>query len=240
MDEETRAKIRQLVEIYYDVQDVRIRSYNRLRTVGEVEGVHPEALKKLEREIRTYIEKQLQGIPIWEEFLNKIKGMGAILAGGLISRLDPYRADHPSSFWKFCGLHVEEGKAVKRETGQKLDFDPRLRTLAWKVGGSFIRFKTPPYIFKYNERKKYENEKLNNPVENPRNCPDYQKCITKLIKKAKRTGREPKSPPCKRHIDLRARRYMVKKFLADLWVRWRQIEGLPTGEPYIHRKKSHT
>jgi hypothetical protein len=36
-----REKIRKLVEIYYDVQDVRIRTANRLRTVGEVEGIDP-------------------------------------------------------------------------------------------------------------------------------------------------------------------------------------------------------
>ena len=29
-----------------------------------------------------------------------------------------------------------------------------------------------------------------------------------------------------------ATRYAVKMFLRDLWVAWRQLEGLPVSEPY--------
>lgn len=34
------------------------------------------------------------------------------------------------------------------------------------------------------------------------------------------------------HRDRAAKRYMMKMFLADLWVVWRKIEGLPVTEPY--------
>ena len=232
MDEEVRKKIRALVEIYYDTQDVRIRSYNRLRTVGEVEGVHPERLKKLEQEIRLYIENALEGIPIYEKFLKHIKGIGPILAGGLISNLDPHKAKHVSSFWRYCGLHVKDGKAPKRRKGKKLDFNVKMRTLMWKVGDSFIKHRTPKYREIYDQAKKKENEKLGYPLENPENCPYYNECIKSIINKASRTGKTPKKPPCKLHIDLRARRKMVKRFLADLWVEWRKLEGLPVSEPY--------
>jgi len=235
MDEKTRERIRHLVDIYYDVQDVRLRSYNRLRTVGAVEGVHPEALKKLEGEIRVYIERVLRNVPIWTKYLSGIKGIGPVLAGGLLSYLDPYKARYPSGFWRFTGLHVEDGKAVKRRAGKKLDFNPKLRTLMWKIGRSFLFQGTEPYRKIYDERKVYENEKLGNPVENPRNCPHYVDCMERLIKKAERTGRKVKSPPCKLHVASRALRYMVKRFLSDLWVTWRKLEGLPVGEPYIHR-----
>jgi len=53
-----------------------------------------------------------------------------------------------------------------------------------------------------------------------------------LRAKAKRLGRKPKNPPCREHINNRARRKMVKQFIADLWVKWRKLEGLPVSEPY--------
>jgi hypothetical protein len=37
---------------------------------------------------------------------------------------------------------------------------------------------------------------------------------------------------------------MVKRFIADLWAKWRELEGLPVGKPYeeefLGRKPHHT
>jgi hypothetical protein len=44
----------------------------------------------------------------------------------------------------------------------------------------------------------------------------------------------------KGHINNAARRKMTKLFLSHLWLVWRQIEGLPTREPYVHEKLGHT
>jgi hypothetical protein len=228
-----RGRVRQLVEIFYDVQDVRIRSFNRLRQVGEVKGVNPNILKKLEREMKTYILSWVKQQPIYAKFLCRIRGIGPILSAGIISWLDPAKADHPSSFWKFCGLHVEGGRAVKREKGKKLGFSVEMRTFAWKIADSFVKKRTPVYRRIYDEAKVRESEKLGHPEKDPENCPMYAECMKRLEEKARRTGKEAtEKPPCKLHIDYRARRKMVKRFLADLWARWREIEGLPVTEPY--------
>jgi len=236
-----REAVRQLVEIYYDTQEVRIRSFNRLRQIGEVKGVHPEALKSLEKEIKNYITEEIKDVPVCAQFLQPIKGIGPILAGGLLAWLDPYKADHISSFWKYCGLHVAEGTAIKREKGKKLGFPLKLRTLCWKIGKSFVRAKTPFYRDIYDKAKVSENRKLGNPIENPQNCPMYKKCLIRLGQKAKRLSVKPKNPPCKQHIDYRAMRKMVKRFLADFWLAWRRLEGLPLSEPYavaiLHHSK---
>jgi len=224
ISEQFKAKIRNLVEIYYDVQDVRIRSFNRLRQVGKVVGVHPELLKKLEQEIRDYIKAAIKGLPIYEKYLKFIKGIGPILAGGLISYFDPYKAEHASSFWRYAGLHVENGKAPKRKHGKKLGYNPKAKVLCWKIGDSFIKQRTPFYREIYDKAKERENEKLNYPLENPKNCPFYKECKRKL-KKAK-------APACALHIHYRAMRKMVKRFLADFWAAWRSLEGLPVSEPY--------
>jgi hypothetical protein len=240
LDEETKERIKQLVNIYYDVQDVRIRSFNRLRTVGHVEGVNPEHLKKLEKEIREYIEKQIEDIPIYRDFLKHIYGIGTILSGALLSYLDPKKADHPSSFWRYMGLHVRDGKAIKLEHGKRIDFNKKLRPFYWKIGMQFIRFKTPIYFNIYENARKQEIEKLGNPLKNPHNCPHYNECIARLQAKSKRMNKPSKNPPCKLHIHLRAMRKAVKRFLSDLWLKWREIENLPISQPYAIAKLGHT
>jgi transposase len=208
MDEERR-RIRKLVEIYYDVQKTRLQSYNRLLSVGEVKGVSIEYLKKLEREIKKYIQSEVKDVPIYREFLSSVKGIGPVLAGGLIAYFDPYKAEHPSSFWRYAGLHVVDGEAPRRTRGQRVDWNPRARTLCWKIGKALIRSRSPFYSEIYYEAKRKESEKLRHPEEDPRNCPHYEACIKRL-----KRGR----PPCKLHIDMRAMRKMVKRFLLHLWL----------------------
>jgi len=231
-----RERIRALVEVYYDVQDVRIRSFNRLRTVGKVEGVRPQILKELEKQIKDYISVSIRDVPIVKNFLRNIRGIGPILAGGLISYLDPHEADHASSFWKFCGMHVVDSKAPKRVKGKKLGFNVKMRTLIWKVADSFIKHRTPFYRDIYDETKVKEANKLGNPdVNGPKACPLYpDNCdaYRRITAKSERTMKGPKKLPCAKHIDYRARRRMVKRFLADLWAAWRSLEGLPVTEPY--------
>ena len=44
----------------------------------------------------------------------------------------------------------------------------------------------------------------------------------------------------KMHVHMAALRKVKKIFLATLWTRWRQMEGLPTRSPYVHEYKGHT
>jgi len=227
-----KADIRALVEIYYDVQDVRIRSFNRLRQVGEVKGVTPNILKQLENQIKLYIQHKIKKELIWQTYLKGIRGIGPILSGGLISWLDPAKAKHISSFWKYCGLHVKDGHAVKRQKGIHLDYNPKAKLLCWKIADSFIKQRTPFYRDLYDQTKIEDASKLGNPQENPENCPQYSECVKRLGKTASRLKRESKKPSCKKHIDYRARRKMIKRFLSDLWIQWRTLEKLPISEPY--------
>jgi len=239
LSEKVKEKIRTLVEVYYDVQDVRIRTFNRLRQFGRIEGVDPHHLKKLELEIREYIWHEIKDLPIVEKFLKNIRGVGPVLAGGLMAFFDVNKADRPSGFWHYAGLHVVNGKAPKRKRGEKLDYNPKAKVLCWKLGRSFLMFKTPFYSEIYEKARQEETAKLRNPIENPENCPYYKECLKILKGKAERTGKPMKKPPCKLHIHLRAMRKMVKRFLCDFWVVWRRLEGLPTTEPYPVAKLKH-
>jgi len=261
--EAVRKRIRHLVEIYYDVQDVRKRSDSRLQQIGEVKGVNPKILKELEKQIREYIKFEIADLQIVKDYLKMIRGMGPILAGGLISYFDPYKADHASSFWKYAGLAPEKGEAVMRHRKEKLPYNPRAQVLCWKVADSFVKHRTPFYRDLYDQVKPVEEAKLNHPFErikdeeaskekkktvykivnDPKKCPLFpEQCSAwkKMVTKAKRQHKSipPLTKvPCAKHVDYRARRKMVKRFLADFWVVWRRFEGLPVSKPYAHRNE---
>jgi hypothetical protein len=222
-------ELKQSSNIYYDVQDVRKRSFNRLLSVGVVKGVYPTELKRLELSIRKDIEINLEKYPIWTNYLCNVKGIGATLGGNIIGTFDIRRANHISSFWKFCGLHTNDGKAIKRTKGVKLDFNIKNRAMVWNIGKSLIRCNNPQYRNIYDQRKVVETTKLNNPIDDPKNCPMYKECYAKIGHK----------PSCKLHIHNRAMRYMIKMFLSDLWVNWRKIEGLSVTPPYMHRNDTY-
>jgi len=42
------------------------------------------------------------------------------------------------------------------------------------------------------------------------------------------------------HVHMAALRKVKKLFLATLWRRWREIEGLPVRSPYVEEYKGHT
>lgn len=52
------------------------------------------------------IEKALKGIPVYDLFLEQVKGVGPAMAGVLLSEFDVHRAPRVSSFWAYAGLDV--------------------------------------------------------------------------------------------------------------------------------------
>ena len=54
MIEEKYLQLKRLVDIYYDVQDVRIRTENRLRinVPSETRGTYPERLQDIEKGLK--------------------------------------------------------------------------------------------------------------------------------------------------------------------------------------------
>jgi len=177
-------------------------------------------LKKLESEARKVCEEFVERSEIWEYFLKDIRGIGPILAAGIVRYFDPTKTKHISSFWKFAGLHVEDGKAPTRKKGSKTDFNPNVRTLCWVIGDVFIKTRSPYYEIYKRELERQLNK-------------EYPKgYLHKLYPKIYSESDTKLKPP---HARARARRYMVKKFLADLWVAWRKLFNLPVTEPYSAR-----
>ena len=174
-----------------------------------------------------YLGKVLSDFPIWIEFLKSVKGVGPAMAGVLLSEIDISKAKYPSSLFKLAGIDVaEDGKGRSRRKEHQVDveytdkdgktaikkgitFNPFLKTkLCGVLGGAFLKAgeKDNPYREAYYD---YKNRLENHPNH---------------------------SLKSKGHRHNMANRYIIKLFLIDLHMKWRELEGLPVSVPYHEAK----
>lgn len=132
-----------------------------------------------------------------------------------------------SKMWAWSGLHVVAGKAPKKVKNEEANWSHHMRVVAWKTAKQFV-MQGASYrgvYDKYKERITKERMPLGK-------CHLFEECKSKLVKV--------KNPSCKGHIDNMAMRYAVKRFLSHMWLKWRELEGLPVTEPYVFAKLDHT
>ncbi len=178
--------------------------------------------KKYEKDHIKFMHEWIENEPLYTKWLSKIKGIGPVLSANLIHYFGYCDAEkdgkdlvpHISSLWKYAGMHVENGKAPRKEKGKKVNFNIKARALVWKIGDSFIKQRVQPY------RSIYDNEK---------------KRQLELMKM-----KAPNAPVSLLNAELRARRKMMKVFLAHYWIVARTIAGKPITEPYAQEKLGHT
>lgn len=168
--------------------------------------------------------------PMWTVFFKDVCGCGPVMAGVCLAYLDPYKARHCSSFWKYAGLDVVyvpdkdkwEGRSRchtelrpytdkngEEKMRNSLTFAPFLKTkLLGVLGPSFLR----AGIRTVGDKKVTTGY--------ARVYYDYRH----------RQDQFPNLTEAHKHR--RALRYVVKIFLRDLWVAWRTYEGLTVTDPY--------
>ena len=168
----------------------------------------------------TYSVKQF---PIYQAFLEEVKGVGPTMAAVIISGFDIHKAQYASSLWAYAGLDVvgDKGRSRikehlvdqtyidaegKEQTKKGISFNPFMKTkLIGVLGSSFVKTNG-----KY--REIYDN---------------YKHRITHMPAHAEKT---------KGHLNNMAIRYTVKRFLVDLYTAWRTLEGLPVADEYSKGK----
>jgi hypothetical protein len=144
------AKLRNATRYVYDIQKIRIQVGNRAgKQADHAKAALDEedkrflkasnqGLKNLEEEGFKELLRLLKGIPIWEKWLkHEVLGVGPAMAGVLLSELDIEEAIYPSKFWAVSGLAVDNktGRAVRRVKGQKLNYNPWLKSKLLEVMG---------------------------------------------------------------------------------------------------------
>jgi hypothetical protein len=170
------------------------------------------------------IKEYLETFKIYTNYLADIPGCGPLMSAVLISYLDIEKAKYPSSFVKYAGLDVApDGRGrgkykdhlVEREYIDKdgkvntklgITYSPFLHTkLLAVLGSAFIKARSPYAEIFYETRHREEMKNESRPE-------------NKKLSAA--------------HIYKRSIRRMMRIFLQDLHVKWRQLEGLPVSKPY--------
>jgi len=94
-------------------------------------------LESIEKKLYRELEHRVEGHPLYIQYLQHVDGVGAAMSAYLITVLNPARFDTVSKLWKYSGLHVENGKAPRRVSGQATNWNPVARTMMWRLGESF-------------------------------------------------------------------------------------------------------
>lgn len=220
----TDNEARFLVDYYYIMQGDRIRFNNQVRTMKDEPVALLSSLANQAESLESIVSKALDDYSKNHKmgpWLRSQYGIGPVIAAGLMANLDMARAPTAGSFWSICGITPGQ----RRKKGEKLTYNPTLKTLQWKIGQSFMKFSGSDKCFYgklYLQRKAREIE--NNETGK---LADYAKQMLTEFNYGKETAAykclsEGKLPPGQ--IDARARRWAVKIFLSHLHAEWFRME----------------
>jgi len=232
---------RYLVDLYYMIQENRIRSAHQERTSEEIEEPTDivtwcaAAFLRMENEIKAALHVYAKGSPVGLWALSQ-HGIGPVITAGLLSHIDIERAPTVGHIWRFAGLDP----TVRWEKKTKRPWNARLKTLCWKIGDSFVKFHNHEkcvYGKVYEARKAQEIERNVAGVFADQAAASLAE--KRFKESATRTAYEAGRLPDGR-IDLRARRYAVKLFLSHYHhVAFECRYGTPPPKPYIIEHGGH-
>jgi len=230
-----------VVQGYYAMQENRLRIASHIRE-AEKRGEDITIITSVLEAARVAETRAASTLDAWSAaqplgaWARECKGVGPIIAAGLLSQIDVERAKHVSSVWRFAGL---DPTAVWGK-GEKRPHNAFLKVLCWKLGDSFVKVSgREGSVY----GRIYKDAKAEYVLRNQRG--DYaEQAATKLQSKkisdvALRTHLE-SGKLSDGQIDLRARRKAVKIFLSHYWTKGRMLEGLPVDDPWIIGRDGHS
>jgi hypothetical protein len=204
------------------------------------------------------LRKTLKLFPVYNNFLKNVKGVGEVMAGWIISEIDIFQASAVSKIWQYAGLNPSLVKGKKR-IGVK-SYNPEMGEIISETANiatgevdyivqtnDLVKGDRPTegYILPYNKnlRTKLVGILADGFIKSQSSYAlefyyPYKARLEKEESVFNDYGREKKdsgkkwSEVSKGHRDMAAKRYMIKMFLRDLYVAWREIEGLPIRKPY--------
>ena len=114
------------------------------------------------------------------------------------------------------GLHLKPHPQQKA-AGMQINWNPKFKTLCWKIGSSFIKQKASKAFY----RALYDFERAKIDARFPGGAdPNFE------VRGKKRLQHNPK------HHFEHAKRVVVKQFLGHLWITWRAMEDMNVREPF--------
>ena len=231
----TATEARYLVDAFYIMQENRIRADAQLRALRET-GEPASVLAfiggqsdRLETRVKQALDIYSAAHPMGEWMRNQ-KGIGPIIAAGLLAHIDIRKAATAGAIWRFAGLEP----TVKWNKGEKRPWNAALKRLCWLIGESFVKVSGDPdalYGQIYAQRKLLEVERNEAGAfaEQAKASLEGKKWDKSTdAYKAYAVGKLPAA-----RLHLRAQRVAVKMFLSHLHEKWYWHEfGKAPPKPY--------
>lgn len=190
-----------------------------------------ERAGKFEEWLNEEIGKYVRQHPAYDWF-SKVKGIGDLNIGKVLSLIDIERATMVSKLWRYAGIGVVDGKAERQRRGEKLHYNKMLKSMCWRLAKGLIRAKGEYYKYYQEKKREYERRfrEEGKEIISATNLPKDKRGLKTETDEFFALG----------HLDLMAMRKMIKLFLSHLWLIWRKAEGLPITAPYVHAIKGHS
>ncbi len=238
----SKDEARFLVDAYYQMQDNRIRSAGQIRSMTE-SGEPNEVLQwlmlqniTLENQVKRALDAY-SGSSHVGQWARSQKGIGPVIAAGLLAHIDINKAPTAGHIWSFAGLDPRTEWKKK----EKRPWNAQLKTLCWKIGESFVKISgDEDALYGQLYKKRKESEIAKNEAGDFK---DQAKAKLEKHKIGKTTDAykaysNGKLPPA--HIHARAKRYAVKLFLSHLHHVWYRHEfGKEPPNPFAIEHLGH-
>ncbi len=238
-------EVRYLVDGYYAIQKYRVGAAAQIRASEKNE--EPVAVLSYLASQAQILENQIKGaLDRWSrhqavgKWMRAQKGVGPVIASGLLSHIDITKAPTVGNVYSFAGLVPGQTWAK----GQKRPWNAALKVLCWKLGTSFKRFNAFPGCFYgqlYAERKAQEvrNNDSGNFAAVAADTLEKKKFKKSETKDAYEAGKLPDG-----RLDLRAMRYPAKLFLSHMhtvmyWDHYGELPPVPFSFSMAGGKHSH-
>jgi len=226
-------KLFALTSAMYDFQKTKNQFFNRVRETIEAGSdkdfeVIGKKLENNESVMAAIVKRELDNVPIYNEFFIPIKGLSTYMSASIISSIkDIKRFQTVSKLWAYSGLHVIDGKAVKRKAGEKCNWNGFLKSKLRVAADCLMKLNFDADHQPLRYRKFYDDYK--NRRENVVAC--------HLTKEEHAKSKDSKATwlpnGCtKGHIHNMSLRYIEKMLLQDLWLKWWELEGGAPTRPY--------
>lgn len=224
-----------LVDYYYQLQDVRIRADHQRRKSGEI-GEPTALVQWLTNASHTAERTIVRALDVMSDqsevgrWSKSVKGVGPVIAAGLLAHIDIDEAPTVGHIWRFAGLDP----TVKWKPNTKRPWNGDLKTLCWKIGESFVKVSGSKDAFYgkiYIQRKALEVARNDEGLFADQAALSLKEKHYRDDTIAKKFYEAGKLPPARIHM--RAKRYAVKLFLSH-WhdVAYREKFGKAPPLPY--------
>ncbi len=184
--------------------------------------------KPLEAAMERELLREFKKHPL-HEWAKKQRGIGAgVLMALLIADLEPFgRFDNIAKVWQYCG-HGDPKRSTRRK-GVKTEYNPTLKTTCHLIGKSIVKSGAGgEWRAMYDDRKAQERAKPWCGQCSPKSAIGVLDSIGPLLTETAERAKAELKPKCTMpaprehctdgHAEAKARHYVVKQLLAELWL----------------------